>query len=313
MTSISEPLVTLDQLLSRQDGVLDSRTALAHLSAEAIRWRVRSGRWQQPCRGVLVTHSGSFTDRQVLWVAVLWAGSGAALAGLTAARLQGLHGFDDWTDAIHLLIPASRTARDLRPPLCLAVHYSRNFTKADIHPARQLPQTRVARSLVDAAAWARTDRGAQAVLAAGVQQRLVRVSDLAAEVGRNERVHRRGLMRETLEDITGGAHAMSEIDFTRRVVRRFGLPEPDRQVPRRDARGKRRWLDVVWEQAGLIVEVDGAAHMDVLQYWDDMDRGNDFTLKHYRILRYAAFVVRCQPEYVASQIRQALREAGYSC
>jgi very-short-patch-repair endonuclease len=120
-------------------------------------------------------------------------------------------------------------------------------------------------------------------------------------------------MRETLEDITGGAHAMSEIDFTRRVVRRFGLPEPDRQVPRRDARGKRRWLDVVWEQAGLIVEVDGAAHMDVLQYWDDMDRGNDFTLKHYRILRYAAFVVRCQPEYVASQIRQALREAGYSC
>jgi len=158
-----------------------------------------------------------------------------------------------------------------------------------------------------------TDRGAQAVLAAGVQQRLVRVADLAREVERNERVRRRGLMFETLDDIAGGAHALSEIDFTRRVVRQFGLLEPDRQVPRRDAQGKRRWLDVVWEQAGLIVEIDGAGHIDVLQYWDDMDRGNDFTLKHYRILRYAAFVIRYRPEYVADQIRQALRDVGYWC
>jgi hypothetical protein len=306
MTSISEPLIALDQLLSRQDGVLDSQTVLAYLSPAAIRWRVRSGRWQQPCRGVLVTHSGPLTDGQMLWVAILWAGSGAALAGLTAARLGGLHGFDNWTDAIHLLVPASRTAREVRPPMRLAVHYSRNLTPADLHPVRQPPQTKIARSLVDAAAWARTDRGAQAVLAAGVQQRLVRIADLATEVERNEKVRRRRLMRETLEDITGGAHALSEIDFTKLVVRQFGLPEPDRQIPRRDAQGKRRWLDVVWEQAGLIVEIDGAGHIDVLQYWDDMDRGNDLTLKHYRILRYASFVIRYQPEYVANQIRQAL-------
>jgi hypothetical protein len=195
----------------------------------------------------------------------------------------------------------------------MVVHHSRNLTPADIHPVRQPPQTRIARSLVDAAAWMGTDRGAQAVLAAGVQQRLVRVVDLAAEVERNERVRRRRLMRETLGDIADGAHALSEIDFTRRVVRQFGLPEPDRQVPRRDAQGKRRWLDVVWEQARLIVEIDGAGHIDVLQYWDDMDRGNDFTLKSYRILRYAAFVIRYRSEYVASQIRQALREVGYSC
>ena len=312
MTSISEPLTALDELLSWQDGVLDSRTVLAHLSPEAIRWRVRSGRWQQPCRGVFVTHSGPLTDRQMLWVAALWAGSGATLAGLTAARLGGLQGFNDWTDAIHLLVPASRTVRQARPPLRLAVHYSRNLTSADIHPVRQPPQTRIARSLVDAAAWMATDRGAQAVLAAGVQQRLVRVTDLIAEVDRNERLYRHKLIKHTLGDIAGGAQALSEIDFTKLVVRQFGLPEPDRQVPRRDARGRRRWLDVVWEQAGLIVEIDGAGHIDVLQYWDDMDRGNDFTLKHYRILRYAAFVIRYQPEYVANQIRQALRGADYS-
>lgn len=171
----------------------------------------------------------------------------------------------------------------------------------------------MARSLVDAAAWMGTDRGAQAVLAAGVQQRLVRVSDLMAVVERNERLYRRKIIRQTLGDIAGGALALSELDFTRLVVRQFKLPEPDRQVPRRDEHGRRRWLDAVWEKARLVIEIDGGAHIDVLTYWDDMDRGNGLQLGHYRVLRFPAWVVRYQPSYVAAQIRQALREVGYRC
>jgi hypothetical protein len=38
--------------------------------------------------------------------------------------------------------------------------------------------------------------------------------------------------------------------------------------------GRRRWLDVMWEKARLIAEIDGAGHADILQYWDDMDRDN---------------------------------------
>jgi hypothetical protein len=45
----------------------------------------------------------------------------------------------------------------------------RALAPADIHPARQPQQTRIARSLVDAAAWTGTDRGAQAVLATLMQ------------------------------------------------------------------------------------------------------------------------------------------------
>jgi hypothetical protein len=250
---------------------------------------------------------------QILWIATLWAGPGAALAGLTAARLAGFRGFDEKADSIHLLLPATRTARATRPPLRLVVHYSRCLTSADIHPARQPAQTRIARSLVDAAAWMGTDRGAQAVLASGVQQRLVRVADLSAEVDRNPRLHRRRLIKTTLADIAGGAHALSELDFMRLVVHQFNLPVPDRQVPRRDQQGRRRWLDACWEQARLVVEIDGAAHIDVLTYWDDMDRGNDLTLDHYRVMRFPAWVIRYNPEFVATKIRQALREAGYPC
>jgi hypothetical protein len=243
----------------------------------------------------------------------MWGGRGAVLAGLTAARLQGFRGFDEKANSIHVLLPAARTARERRPSCPVVVHYSRNLTPADIHPVRRPPQTRIARSLIDAAAWMATDRGAQAILAAGVQQRLVRVADLTAELGHNERLHRRRLLTTTLADIAGGAHALSELDFTRLVVRQYQLPEPSRQVPRRDSQGRRRWLDVCWERAGLVVEIDGAAHIDVLEYWDDMDRGNDLTLEHHRVLRFPAWVIRYRPAYVAAKIRQPLREAGYAC
>lgn len=65
---------------------------------------------------------------------------------------------------------------------------------------------------MDAAAWMGTDRGARAILAAGVQQRLVRASDLMAEVTRNERLHRHKIMRKTLADVGSGAHALSELE-----------------------------------------------------------------------------------------------------
>jgi len=163
----------------------------------------------------------------------------------------------------------------------------------------------VARSLVDAAAWMSTDRGAQAVLAAGVQQRLARPGDLTAVMTRNPRLARRAVILATLADIAGGAQALSELDLTQ-LLRQYRLPEPDRQAARRDRSGRRRWLDAVRESARLIVEVDGRQHMEAAEYWADMGRDNDFTLDGYRVLRFPAFAVRYNPACVAGQIRLAL-------
>jgi hypothetical protein len=69
---------------------MSTASALGQMSREELRWRVASGRWQRPCHGIVVAHSGPMTQRQQLWVALLWAGEGAVLAGLTAARLEGL-------------------------------------------------------------------------------------------------------------------------------------------------------------------------------------------------------------------------------
>ena len=114
-------------------------------------------------------------------------------------------------------------------------------------------------------------------------------------------------MIATVRDIAGGSHALSELDFVHYVIRPFRLPPPDRQAARRDSHGRQRWLDAVWEKARLIVEVDGAGHLEVMQYWDDMDRDNDLKLQGYTTLRYPAFAVRYCAAHMASQISQALR------
>lgn len=61
-----------------------------------------------------------------------------------------------------------------------------------------------------------------------------------------------------------------------------------------------------------MVEIDGAQHTeDPLQRWDDMERDIDFGLDGYRTLRFPAWLIRADPEYVAHKILEALFLAGY--
>jgi hypothetical protein len=287
--------------------VVTVASAAASLGWSAVRWRLDSGRWRRQYRGVLITHSGPATDEEALWAAVLGAGRLAVLGGMTAARLDGLAGFHD--HRIHIIVPAARRVRTDMPGV--VVHRSSVLGPRDVHPVRQPPRTRIARSLLDAAAWMGTENGARAVVAAGVQQRLVRPGDLAAELERHQKLRRRSLIRVTLADVTGGAEALSELDFCR-LTRRFGIPEPDRQVVRLDSTGRRRWLDGYWDEAQLIVEVDGLWHMDAATWWADMSRDNDLTVSGHRVLRFPAFAVRDHPAVVARQIKAALQLASRS-
>lgn len=315
MTLIATESLLLANLIAEHEGVLATDVAQRCLTYAELRWRITSGRWQRPCKGVVVTQSGPLTDRQALRVTLLRAGPKAALAGLTAARMDGLTGFGDVRSAnapIHLIIPSGNPHRMAPPHLNVVTHYSKKLTSEDVHPTLQPRRTRIARSLVDAAAWMPTERGAMAVLAAGVQQRLVRVEDLSQVVDRIHTLHRRRLMTGILADVAGGAQALSELDFTRLVVRRHRLPEPTRQVSRRDERGRRRWIDVMWDEWKVIVEIDGAQHSDPLRRWDDMERDNGLNLDGYRSLRFPAWLIRHDPEYVAREILKALCKAGYA-
>jgi hypothetical protein len=244
---------------------------------------------------------------------VLAAGKGAVLAGPSAAAEAGVLGLR--RDPLHVMLPARRHAPRQRLgglPIdmpAVVVHRSVALPAAHLQVGRP-PRTTTARSLVDAAAWARGPAEARIALAAGCQQRLVTLAELREVVAELPKVRRRALILETLGDIEGGATALSEIDFVR-LCRRYGLPHPDLQERRIDASGRTRYLDARWKRWGLHVEVDGAHHMDVRHWAADMRRQNEVWIAGDRILRFPAWLIRSRPEEVAGQLRAALIVAGW--
>jgi hypothetical protein len=278
---------------------------LGFMTEEALRAKVASKRWQVPYPGVVVMHSGPVSPAQQLWVDLLCCGQGAVLAGLTAATADGLTGIQP----VHtqLLVPHRRQVTDRSD---LQVHSSTRLGSADVHPLKRPKRTRPPRSLVDAASWAGTDAEASTILAAGVQQRLVRATDMLRIVDAVPNLRRRKLIRLTLRDIAGGAHSLPELDFAD-LCREFNLPLPSRQAVRLDGKGRRRWLDVFWDGFGLVVEIDGLFHMEADQWWSDMWRGNDHAVRLEGVLRYPSFAIRDERKRVAAQVADALRARGW--
>ncbi|MFI7215677.1 DUF559 domain-containing protein [Micromonospora maritima] len=296
----------LSWLLFHQERVLSAAQARRFYSEKAIRHRVDSGRWRQAHRRVYVTHDGPVDPKAWRWVAVLAAGPAAALGGLTAAQAWGLRRYE--SPLVHLLLPARHQTRALPPGVRL--HRTTALPSEDVLDVGTPRRTMPARSLVDAAQWAATDEEARSVIAAGFQQRLVWGDDLHQVLERLPRARRRRLILATATDAAGGAHSLAELDFLD-LVRRAGLPEPALQVLRRDATGRRRYLDVWFERWRVHVEIDGGQHLDPRTAWADMRRQNDVWATGDRVLRFPSWAVRNDPARVIAQLRATLRSAGW--
>lgn len=300
----NDPAVRFAELCEEQCDVLTVEQAADHLGRGGVRWAVDRELWQQPHGLVVVRHNGPLTTDQLRWLAVLAAPPGTALAGPTASELDGLKGFGE--DLIHVVIPYGAT-RHVVPGV--KVHWSSKLGPSHVHPLHKPPRTRLPRSMLDMASWARTDDAAVARLAAGVQQRLVSVPQLEQAAAARGRFKRSGLVRETLSDLAGGSHSLPEVEFIR-IVRRRGLPEPTRQqvvqLP-----GGRRILDAEWTDFGVGAEVHGIPHMWVQRWDDDLDRISELTANGRRILQFTSYAVRHRPDRVGDRLEQALRTAGW--
>jgi hypothetical protein len=260
----------LATVILAQEGVLTRAQALARLSPSAVRHRVASGRWRRLHRGIYVTSTGPLTRAQRRWIAVLAAGPAALLAGVSALELWGLRGYDRPT--LHVLIPAGRSEGN--PPTGVVVHRVRRLSREDVARANTPPCTSPSRSLIDAARWAGSDDDAAALIAAAYQQRIVRHPSVVDALARCPRLERRSLIERVAADANGGSHSLAELGYLA-AARRAGLPEPSRQHIRRDAAGRRRYLDLWYETYKVIVEIDGAQHLEARAAWDDMRRQND--------------------------------------
>lgn len=247
-----------------------------------------------------VLHRGPLTYRQRCWAYVLHAGQPALVNGRSALLLAGLTGWGD--DSVHVLVPKSRCV----PPLPgLILHETRRWPKVSM-PG--LPRTTVERAAVDAAIRIRHPRSACGVLAAVVQQRLAAADALLAEMAASGRVRHQNVLRQALHDIGGGSQALSEIDFFR-LCRRARLPAPARQVRRTDPSGRVRYVDAEWllpDGRRVVVEVDGAIHLQPHNYWADMSRDNARSLQGDLVLRFPSIAFLIEPDVVIAQLQRAL-------
>ena len=177
-----------------------------------------------------------------------------------------------------------------------------------VHPVRRPPVVRAAPALLHAVAWADSDRAAEWRVAAAVQQRLLRPSDVRRALAGMPRLPRTRLVRTVLDDVELGAHAASELAFLR-FLREHRLPLPDR-LQRLVRTGAVCYLDAWWERQRVAAEVDGAHHR-LVSAWDaDVLRANEVVVaeRHARLLllRFTTGNLRHDGRRVAAQLARAL-------
>ncbi|HEX4018347.1 MAG TPA: hypothetical protein VHX15_16545 [Frankiaceae bacterium] len=115
------------------------------------------------------------------------------------------------------------------------------------------------------------------------------------------------MMLRALTDISGGAHALTEIDFAS-LCRRHKLGKVVHQAVRLDDQGRRRYLDVEIESLGgarIWCEIDGALHLMAMSYWQDMSRSNELLIAGTPVLRFPSIAMYLDEARVVDQLHRA--------
>jgi hypothetical protein len=286
-------------LAQAQHGLLSQRqlTALG-VSRATVRNHLRARRWSQRSSSVFSVTTGPLSWEQQLWRAVLHAGPGALIGGLTAMKVHGMRGWD--RDEVTVLVHDDLSFEELA-----GVRFFRTRRPLDpMRSAGSLPLCQVAPAVLLFAGYEPNRRTAHGAVAATVQQRLTTVPDLAVWLRRFKPLRGARGFRALLDDLGAGAQSLAEVDL-RRACRRFGLARPDSQRERRDRSGRRRYTDAEWvlpDGRTLVLEVDGAFHDDVLQAADDRARNRGLTTSTRTVVSCTAYELRYTPGTVVEDL-----------
>lgn len=291
----------IESIADDQHGVI-SRAQIreAGLSRWDVRNQIEAGRWRRLGPRTIAVHQGDLPERGRWWHAVLEAGPQAALDGVTALQAAGLTGFDD---PICVSLPYGERPRSR--PAGVRIKVTRRRTEGDVMGAG-IPRVRPNIAAIRGALWAPADRQAAFIVVLAAQQRLTTPRALVEAHQAVTRHKRRGLLGDILADITDGVRAMGELDFAR-LCRVYGIPEPSRQVVRKGRNGK-VYLDVYWDELGVVVEVEGIHHTIGLTPIDDALRQNELTLSSDVVLRLPVLGLRLMPDTFMQQIQRRLRQ-----
>ena len=281
------------QEAERRCGVLSER-ALRELAVPRafVRNQLRAGRWAQRTHSTYTTTTGPLSREQRLWVAVEHAGPEALLGGLTAAEAHGLR---NWArDEVTVLVPQELSFDEVEGVRFFRTRRSLSLLR---HPSHEPPACRIEPAVLLFAAHEPSRRTAMGAVAATVQQRLTTPERLLAWTRTLRPLRRAATIRQLLADVSGGSQSLAEIDVLR-LCRSWGLAAPRRQRRRRDRSGRPRFTDCEWDLPDgrvLVLEIDGAFHLDVDTYTEDVRRQRRLTTARRTVVRCTAQEVRHDP------------------
>ncbi len=281
------------EVAADHDGVAHRKDLRARGVTRAdVRTEVAAGRWRTEGLHTVIIGTGAMSEEARGWHAVWESGPGAILDGVSALQAAGLKGFTHTT--IDVSLPRANRRHHVS-----GVRVRRRQAIGAVAGAG-VPRARPELAAVRAAEWASTDRTAVLILCLVVQQRLVPSERLLASWRAVRQSRRRALLDQVVDDICDGAHSLGELDFAA-MCRTVGLPPPSRQVVRTGPDG-RIYLDVAWEEVGLVVEIDGGQHALALSPVDDALRQNEVTLSADMVLRIPVLGLRLEPDPFLDQV-----------
>ncbi len=290
---IAEPqggVVSRDQL--RESGISDHEV-LAHVGA---------GRWRPVHSQSVAVHTGPLPVLGTHWAAAFEAGPRGCLDGTSALIAGGLEHYNE--DVVRVSVPRGVL---VRRAVGIDVRQTRRLRAGDVEQSG-VPRTRPHVAGVRGALWARSDKQATLVLTMVVQQRMTTPERLGAELLSVRRDRRRLLVTAVVTDLLGGVRSLGEHEFAE-MCRARGVPEPSRQVLREGA-GQRWYLDVCWEQWGVVVEVDGIQHSWATHAVADALRHNAIAMDRALVLRLPLLGLRVAADEFFAQIIEALVSRG---
>jgi hypothetical protein len=270
-----------------------------------IKFRLRSGRWRLMHRGVYVTFTGVPGRGARLWAAVLSAGPGAMLSHQTAAELHGLA--DKATNPIHVTVPHERHVLAVEG---VSLHRSGRAVEA-MEQRSHPPRTRVEETVLDLTQTAKTFDDVCGWVTRAIARELTDETRLNAAVRARLRLRWRADLQELIVAAAGGDHSVLEFRYHRDVERAHGLPESVRQVPFTGPGGRRGRRDRVYDQYGVVVELDGRLAHPAENHWQDKARDNAAAADGKQSLRYGWSQVKWQPCETAAEVARVLRRHGW--
>jgi hypothetical protein len=297
-------------LIASQGGVISrSQGAEFGLAGEEMRNRVRFADWKRVQRGVYATFSGDLRRESQFWAVLLRAGPDAVLSHQTAAELYGLT--KQPGSLIHMTVPHdSNPARYSKIP-GVVVHRSR-IIEATRHPALLPPRTRVEDTVLDLIADMDDPADRYDLICLAIGSRLTTAARLWQALDKRSRFPGRREAESALGDAGQGALSNLERRYLRGVERRHKLPVATRQARIRDG-GKSIYLDNLYEEYLVCVELDGkAAHPETEQWGDKRRDRRNLALEKIVTMRFGYLDLRTQQAQcrTASEVVRVLRDRG---